>query len=152
MIVRRYSASDELEPLCDAINAARWDDANAISHYEPDTLRNYVLQESNLFLACFGTRGGKDQLLGIASGAILLKPYGHEKWLYVDEIDVCADHRRRGVGTRLMQSLTTIAEDEGCEELWLGTEEDNAPALALYRSLKPDSEEAVRGFTYETDE
>ena len=51
-----------------------------------------------------------------------------------------------------MAWLLDLAQDKGCEELWLGTEEENAPALALYRSLKPDSEEAVRGFTYETEE
>ena len=152
MEIRRYSASDKLDTLCEAINNASWDDANAMSRYDSSALRSYLMRDSNLFLACHDTSGGKDQLLGIASGAILLKPYGNEKWLYVDEVDVCADQRQRGVGKAMMQSLLEIAENEGCEELWLGTEEDNVPALALYRSLEPDSEEAVRGFTYETDE
>lgn len=152
MLIVSYSAKDELLSLCNAINTSHWDDGNALSRYSPEALHAYLSREGNYFLACWSSGEGDRKLLGIASGAILLKPYGGEKWLYVDEVDVCADQRQRGVGKAMMQSLLEIAENEGCEELWLGTEEDNVPALALYRSLEPDSEEAVRGFTYETDE
>ena len=51
-----------------------------------------------------------------------------------------------------MQRLLEIAEENGCEELWLGTEFDNAPANALYASLTPDDVSRVIGYTWETDE
>ena len=43
---------------------------------------------------------------------------------------------RQGIGGRLLDALFQIGRDLGCEEAWLGTEPDNAEALALYRSRK----------------
>ena len=81
-----------------------------------------------------------------------MKPYEYALWLYVDEVDVCADQRQRGAGKALMTKLLEIAEASGCEEVWLGTEADNQPANALYRALNPDDVAAVVGYTFETDE
>ena len=47
--------------------------------------------------------------------------------------------------------LIEFAEQSGCEEVWLGTEVENAPANALYQSLDPDDVANVIGYTYETD-
>ena len=90
--------------------------------------------------------------MGMASGRFEIKPYGQERWLYVDEVDVCADQRQKGAGKAIMQRLIELAEQAGCEELWLGTEVDNAAANALYRSLQPDDVSQVVGYTFETDE
>jgi aminoglycoside 6'-N-acetyltransferase I len=81
-----------------------------------------------------------------------MKPYGKELWLYVDEVDVCANQRKKGAGKLIMQTLIEMAKSVGCEEVWLGTEVENAPANALYRSLDPDEVSTVIGYTYETDE
>ena len=80
-----------------------------------------------------------------------MKPYDHELWLYVDEVDVCADQRQKGAGKAIMNKLLDIAEDEECEEVWLGTEVDNVAANALYRSIDPDDIEQFVGYTWETD-
>lgn len=135
------------------INAACWDAENDISRYDAAALKAYLEREDTLFVACYDT--GADNastLLGIASGRIEMKPYAMERWLYVDEVDVCADQRRRGAGKALMRKLIDHAEELGCEELWLGTEVDNTAAKALYDSLEPDVVEAFVGFTFETDE
>jgi ribosomal protein S18 acetylase RimI-like enzyme len=81
-----------------------------------------------------------------------IKPYDKERWLYVDEVDVCSEQRKKGAGKAIMRKLIEIAEDTGCDEVWLGTEVDNQPANALYRSLDPDEVEQFIGYTYETDE
>lgn len=56
--------------------------------------------------------------------------------LYVDNMGVTPALWRQGIGGRLLDALFQIGRDLGCEEAWLGTEPDNAEALALYRSRK----------------
>ena len=142
---------DDLQKLAQDINDAAWDDANEISAYDGNALMAYLDRQDTLFVACY--EGGADKtLLGIASGRFEIKPYAHERWLYVDEVDVCANHRQKGVGKAIMQKLISLAEDADCEEVWLGTEVDNQPANALYLSLEPDDVASVVGYTYEMQE
>ncbi|MBF2015829.1 MAG: GNAT family N-acetyltransferase [Rivularia sp. T60_A2020_040] len=36
-----------------------------------------------------------------------------------------------------MKELLNIARENGCEEMWLGTEKDNQVAQSFYESLQP---------------
>lgn len=152
MKIQLLTIDDDLEHLVAKINSACWDSANDIVEYSVSALRTYLTREGTIFLACYETSAEEDSaLLGIASSRIEIKPYDCSQWLYVDELDVCADKRRSGAGTFMMQALIKIAEERGCDELWLGTESDNIPANALYRSLKPDEVTQFIGYTYEFD-
>ena len=55
--------------------------------------------------------------------------------LYVDNLGVSPDYRRRGIGRALLEEMTSLGKARGCEDTWLGTEADNEPALALYRKV-----------------
>jgi aminoglycoside 6'-N-acetyltransferase I len=57
---------------------------------------------------------------------------------------------RQGIGKRLMRAILAEAKAAGCREAWLGTETDNAGALALYRSVmgEADTEEPMVVFTF----
>lgn len=149
---RKISLDDDLLNLVEEINRASWDEANEMCEYDVESLRAYLERQDTVFIACHEYSESRPILLGIASSRLEIKPYGKELWLYVDEVDVCADQRTKGVGKLIMQTLIEIAEKEGCEEVWLGTELDNAPANALYRSLGPNNVSNVIGYTYETDE
>lgn len=52
--------------------------------------------------------------------------------LFVYEIDVAPEFRRRGVGTRLMQQIGQLVEDEGLMEAFVVTDRGNVPAHRLY--------------------
>jgi ribosomal protein S18 acetylase RimI-like enzyme len=52
----------------------------------------------------------------------------------------------------MMRELIAIARESGCQEVWLGTEVDNIPANALYKSLQPDEVEQFVGYSYYVDE
>ena len=145
---RTISRDDDLETLVDQINAAQWDEANAIEIYTPAALTAYLGSEGAIFVVCYDDAGDTEVFCGMASAKILLKPYEHETWLYVEEVDVCVDQRQKGVGKALMNKLIDIAEENDCEELWLGTEVDNFPANALYQSMSPDDVEQVVGYTF----
>ena len=149
MEVKILTLEDDLEKVVSGINSAAWDIKNDISEYTVSALESYLQRKDTIFLACYETTGVTHTLLGIASSRIEIKPYGEELWLYVDEVDVCRDHRQKGVGKFMMQHLIEIATNEGCKEIWLGAEIDNLPANALYRSLKPDQVTDVIGYTYE---
>lgn len=150
--VTEISTNDDLSTLVKNINSASWDAANEMATYDEPSLAQYLDREDTLFVVCYiGNITGK-KLGGFASSRIEHKPYGGEKWLYVDEVDVCVDCRRNGVGTAIMQYILQYAENADCEEIWLGTERDNIAANALYNSLEPDDVESVVGFTFELDE
>ncbi len=143
---------DDLQRLVDEINQASWDDANEMSAYDVEALSAYLERQDTVFVACHERDAQGRTLLGIASSRPEIKPYDKERWLYVDEVDVCADQRQRGAGKALMRKLIEIAEHADCEELWLGTEVDNEAANALYRSLEPDEIAQVIGYTFETQD
>ena len=151
MKIESIKLEDDLNRIVTKINNATWDDANEMCEYTESALKAYLIREDNIFLACFESDLEDADLLGIASARIQIKPYGRELWLYVDEVDVCADKRRKGVGKFIMQKLIELSEEKGCEELWLGAEIDNHPANKLYRSLAPDTISQVLGYAYETD-
>lgn len=70
--------------------------------------------------------------LGFVSGVEMTHPdKGTEMFLY--ELGVAEDARRRGVGSALVQALATLARDRGCYGMWTATERDNAAARATYR-------------------
>jgi ribosomal protein S18 acetylase RimI-like enzyme len=140
--------SDDLRRLVAEINAAEWDEANEMGAYEEGALEHYLDQQDNILVVCHEAVEGGRRLLGVASARLQVKPYGRERWLYVDEVDVCSDQRCRGVGKALMQALMQAAEAAGCGELWLGAEVGNDAANALYRSLGPEDVAAVTGYTY----
>jgi ribosomal protein S18 acetylase RimI-like enzyme len=70
--------------------------------------------------------------VGFVSGAEVTHPdKGTEMFLY--ELGVAEDHRRRGIGTNLVQRLASIARARGCYGMWVLTDETNAAALATYQ-------------------
>ncbi|MEM7281236.1 MAG: GNAT family N-acetyltransferase [Pseudomonadota bacterium] len=152
MEVKAITLEDDLEKLVAEINDALWGQDNEMSTHDADSLTEYLKRQDTIFIACHEHSHSSRTLMGTASSRIEIKPYGKEKWLYVDELDVCANQRRKGVGRLLMRALLDIAEHEGCHELWLGAETENHAAIKLYQSLAPDDECEVSGFTWETAE
>ena len=144
--------TDDLIVLVEQINAAQWDEVNEMQPYSVSALHSYLQVKDVVFLACYLEDGDSRTFAGMASGRIEQKPYGFEKWLYVDEIDTCSNLRKQGVGTALMKKLMEIAEERDCDEVWLGAEANNSLANSFYKSLEPDSIDAVIGYTFEIED
>jgi aminoglycoside 6'-N-acetyltransferase I len=151
-IVSVITPEHDLECLVADINAAQWDEANEMSEYDVDSLSEYLNTPDNVFVACYAVTDPVRTLMGFASSRFQLKPYDRERWLYVDEVDVCVNQRRKGAGKAIMTTLINIARENDCAEVWLGTEPDNDAANALYRSLRPDEVEQFVGYTFEPDD
>ena len=70
---------------------------------------------------------------GFASGVETTHPDKvTEMFLY--ELAVAPEHRNRGIGRSLVEALAEVARERGCYGMWVGTEPDNAAALAMYRA------------------
>ena len=70
--------------------------------------------------------------VGMISGVEMTHPdKGTEMFIY--ELGVAPAARLQGIGARLVTELATIARRNGCYGMWVGTEPDNAAALATYR-------------------
>lgn len=145
------SVNDNLTKVVDDINAALWDEANEISSYREQALRQYLSTPDTVFITCYSSESGEKKLLGMASGRVEIKPYDATQWLYVDEVDVCVHQRRKGAGRALMEAMCELAVERDCELVWLGTEPDNTAANALYQSLEPDEVENFTGYCFELD-
>ncbi len=147
--VKTITSSDDLHKIVHEINHAAWDDANEMSEYDVESLSAYLERQDTLFVACHDLSSDPPTLLGIASSRIEIKPYGKELWLYVDEVDVCSDQRQKGAGKAMMKKIIEIANEKGCEEVWLGAEAGNTAANALYLSLGQGEVSQVVGYTFE---
>lgn len=151
VIVNVITLNNDLARLVEEINQAVWDAANDISPYDVESLSAYLAREDTLFVACHEVVENASLLLGIASARLEIKPYDKAQWLYIDEVDVCADKRQQGAGKAIMKKLIELAKDAGCNEVWLGTEVDNQAANKLYKSLNPDEVAQLIGYAYELD-
>ena len=54
--------------------------------------------------------------------------------LFLNEVGVMEQARRRGVARALVDDLKRIGRERGCVSMWVLTDEDNAAAMRLYRS------------------
>lgn len=135
----------DLPSLVREIDTAAWTPASEIEpgDYTASGLRASLDDPGTLF--CVARSAGV--LVGMASARVMTRANG-QRWLYVDEVDVCADRQRQGIGRSLMRFLLDLAKRRACQEVWLGTETDNTAANALYHSLEPTEAEAFIGYLY----
>jgi ribosomal protein S18 acetylase RimI-like enzyme len=55
--------------------------------------------------------------------------------LWINEVAVAPAFQRRGLARAILETLLSHARSLGCNEAWVLTDEDNAPARGLYGSL-----------------
>ena len=85
--------------------------------------------------------------VAFASGTVLLHP-DKPPSMFVNEVGTRESHQRRGYGRAVLGALIGRARARGCQGVWLGTDPDNAAALALYRRLGGD-ERSFTGFGWD---
>ncbi len=121
LTIRRLSSGDD----ADVMDAADLFDQPPRQPWVAKFLRDPT---HHLLVAC---RAGRP--VGFVSGVETTHPdKGTEMFLY--ELAVAADERRRGVATALLAELKAIARQRGCFDMWVLTDADNVAALAAYRS------------------
>ena len=81
-----------------------------------------------------------DQPAGFVTAVELLHPDKPQPEMFLYELGVADEYRRRGVATALMQRLVQLCHERGCGEMFVLTDEDNAAGQATYRKAggKPE--------------
>lgn len=143
--IKKISTQDDLNKIVVDIQQAKWVTASEIlpEDYSEEDLKEFLVKSESVFVVAYNDK----QFAGMASAQILNKPTG-DIWLYIDEVDVCENHQKIGVGKALMNYLLSFSNESNCVEVWLGTEVDNEPANALYKSLTPSEIQNFIGYTY----
>lgn len=85
--------------------------------------------------------------IGFVSGVETTHPdKGTEMFLY--ELSVHPEHRNQGIGTALVEALADLARERGCYGMWVGTEPDNAAAIAAYLGAGAEPPEPFVGLEW----
>ena len=88
--------------------------------------------------------------VGFVSGVETAHPdKGTEMFLY--ELSVAEPDRNQGIGRALVGELAALARARGCYGMWVGTEPDNAAALAAYRAAGASEPEAFVSLEWRFD-
>ena len=117
-------------------------------HAPPARTAELLADERTIFLVAFE---GEAEPIGFVLAYELLRRHGDPSRLFVYEVGVAPDARRRGVATELMHELARIARARGIPGGFVLTNERNEPAMALYRSLggvRPNPDDVLFDFNY----
>ena len=72
---------------------------------------------------------------GKAVGYVMFSHTPDSPSVHVGWIAVEAEHRRRGIGSRLLQQVVDAASEQGAKEITLHVRVSNAGAMKFYRTL-----------------
>ena len=97
---------------------------------QPDLAKAYLAHPDYL-IALASDEGG---VVGMATGLYYFHPDKPLEF-FVNEIGVAEGHQRQGIAKLLMTKLFDAARQSGVKYAWVGTEQDNGPAKALYAAL-----------------
>jgi ribosomal-protein-alanine N-acetyltransferase len=113
---------------------------------DPAAVRAYLADPRNIFLLAYenGTP------VGFLRGTELGQLKSERKQMFLYEIEVTKEFRRRGVGAELIRWLVRYCRERGFEEIFVFTDPSNQPAVGLYTSTGAVTETpADRMFVYQ---
>jgi GNAT superfamily N-acetyltransferase len=93
-----------------------------------------------------------DRLTGFAAYSYLWPAVGLTRSLFLKELYVAEDGRRRGTGQLLMHRLFEIAVQQGCSRVEWQTETSNAAARAFYHKIGAPELQGKVSFRLEGEE
>jgi aminoglycoside 3-N-acetyltransferase I len=115
----------------------------------PERASELLADERTIFLAAF--EDGQDEPIGFVLAYELLRRHGEPSRLFVYEVGVAPEARRRGVATALLRDLARISRARGIRRGFVLTNEANEAAMELYRSLggvRPNADDVLWDFEY----
>jgi ribosomal protein S18 acetylase RimI-like enzyme len=96
----------------------------------PDRLNAYLAEPNHHLMVALA-----DGLVVGQVAAVIHRHPDKAPELYIDEVGVGDDWLRQGIAQGMMERMFAFGRSLGCEESWVATESDNAPAIALYRKF-----------------
>jgi len=130
MHIRRLTAGDE-EAACQLVEEVKLviDDRSDETLASPDVC--VLLADERAYLLGAYVEGGP---VGMILGYCFPRLDGPRPMMFLYEVGVLKQHRRRGVGRALIEELKRFAQERDCLKMFAPTAATNEPALALYRA------------------
>lgn len=143
--IRRLTTGDEIAAI-DAIHQLKPSEERHGVDASAEHMRRLLARDANyLYVASVDT-----QPVGFLLAYRFPRADRDQDMIYLYEIGVLPEHRRRGIGTKMIQSLKEECRNRNVMEVWVGTEADNVPARALYESTGAKCQgETYAEYTYE---
>jgi [ribosomal protein S18]-alanine N-acetyltransferase len=88
----------------------------------------FLANERNHLLVAFDD----EQPVGMLLAHELDRRHGDDRKMFLYEIDVREDRRRRGIGRALMDELARLCRERGYANAWVLTDEQNPAAMSFY--------------------
>ena len=110
-----------------------FDEVHTYQHHLPDDAYLMRLLGKDQFIALVAMSG--PAVVGGLAAYVLDKFEQDRREIYIYDLAVQEDHRRRGVATGLIGELEWIAADRDVYVIFVQADLDDAPAIALYESL-----------------
>ena len=132
--VRRLGPADVAEMRAlNALFAEAFDDLDSYRSAPPDNsyLARHLARDSVIALGAFD---GPDAVGGLV-GYVLDKLEQERSEIYIYDLAVAEEHRRRGVATALIGALQPIAQAIGAWVIYVQADHGDEPAIALYTKL-----------------
>ena len=125
-------------------------DERVVERLAEQTPRAGLLSDARtILLAAF--QDGEEEPIGFVLAYELLRRHGDPAQLFVYEVGVVPEARRRGFATALLRELARIARARGIRQGFVLTNEANEAAMELYRSLggvPPNADDVLWDFDY----
>jgi aminoglycoside 3-N-acetyltransferase I len=91
------------------------------------------LLNKDTFVALVALSG--NEVIGGLAAYVLEKFEQDRKEIYIYDLAVAAEHRRKGIATGLIEQLKAIARQMGAYIIFVQADPPDAPAVALYEKL-----------------
>lgn len=110
-----------------------FDDMETYQRAVPSDVYLTRLLSRDHFIAIVATT--QDEVVGGLAAYVLDKFEQQRREIYIYDLAVVKDHRRRGIATGLIEALRGIAAELGAYVIFVQADLTDAPAIALYESL-----------------
>lgn len=104
-----------------------------ITHEYVSAIRDAILEPSYAIRVLLAHDG--NMLVGLATYSFLWPAVETTKSIYLKELYVSTEHRRKGVGKLLLSEVFRIAVSKDCSRVEWTTDDDNEEALEFYRTI-----------------
>jgi ribosomal protein S18 acetylase RimI-like enzyme len=122
-MIRQLSDGDE--GVFDAVHDDVFDDP-----IRPEGVRAFLQDPNSVIVVALDA----DVVVGMVTAQVYAHP-DKPLQLWINELGVAEPFRRRGIARALMTMVLQVGRARGCAEAWVATDQDNAPAHAVYGAL-----------------
>jgi aminoglycoside 3-N-acetyltransferase I len=132
-VIRLAGGDVALLRAANALFAEVFDDPASYGENPPSDAYLSDLLADPHFIALVARRG--DRVIGALAAYVLRKFEQQRSEIYIYDLAVIEDERRRGVATSLIEALGPIAAQNGVWVIYVQADHGDDPAIALYTKL-----------------